>query len=234
MFSSVTVTGPPAAIWRRKIGTTDPDEPRTLPKRTVAKRVCSKRCCAASTAHSASVFEAPITVAGLTALSVETSTKRFTPVSPAAAAAIRVATALLRTASTGFSSISGTCLYAAAWKTTAGRCSPKISRMGVALPARGHGAGAKLAWCRRDRDDHLGRLGAVEDARQLVGRALDLEAGDADALLARVVVDEPDRHAAELGVAPQLRGHQLAAVAGSDDQHLARVLARERPAEAAF
>ena len=36
MRSSVTVTGPPAAIWRRKIGTTEPEEPSTLPKRTVA------------------------------------------------------------------------------------------------------------------------------------------------------------------------------------------------------
>jgi hypothetical protein len=32
----VTVTGPPAAIWRRKIGTTLPEEPSTLPNRTVA------------------------------------------------------------------------------------------------------------------------------------------------------------------------------------------------------
>ena len=30
---------PPRAIWRRKIGTTEPDEPSTLPKRTVTKRV---------------------------------------------------------------------------------------------------------------------------------------------------------------------------------------------------
>ena len=49
-------------------------------------------------------------MAGLTALSVETSTNRSVPTSPAAAATMRVATALLRTASTGFSSISGTCL----------------------------------------------------------------------------------------------------------------------------
>ncbi len=69
-----------------------------------------QRFCAASTAHSASALEAPITVAGLTALSVDTSTKRSTPASPAAAATMRVATALLRTASTGFSSISRTCL----------------------------------------------------------------------------------------------------------------------------
>jgi hypothetical protein len=110
MRGSVTVTGPPAAIWLRKIGITEPDEPSTLPNRTVVKRVCSKRRCAASTAHSASALDAPITVAGATALSVDTSTKRLAPDSPAAAATMRVATALLRTASIGFSSISGTCL----------------------------------------------------------------------------------------------------------------------------
>ena len=53
---------------------------------------------------------APITVAGRTALSVETSTKRLLPASAAAAATIRVATALFCTAATGFSSISPTCL----------------------------------------------------------------------------------------------------------------------------
>ena len=36
---SVTVTGPPAAIWRRKIGTTEPDEPSTLPNRTAVNAV---------------------------------------------------------------------------------------------------------------------------------------------------------------------------------------------------
>ena len=81
-----------------------------MPNRTAAKRVPWKRFWAASIAHSASAFDAPITVAGATALSVDTSTKRSAPDSPAAAATIRVATALLRTASTGFSSISGTCL----------------------------------------------------------------------------------------------------------------------------
>ena len=65
---------------------------------------------AASIAHSASALDAPITVSGETALSVETSTNRFVLASPAAAATMRVATALLRTASIGFSSISGTCL----------------------------------------------------------------------------------------------------------------------------
>ena len=36
MRSSVTVTGPPRSIWRRKTGTTLPDEPSTFPKRTAA------------------------------------------------------------------------------------------------------------------------------------------------------------------------------------------------------
>jgi hypothetical protein len=35
----VTPTGPPRSIWRRKIGITLPDEPRTFPKRTATKRV---------------------------------------------------------------------------------------------------------------------------------------------------------------------------------------------------
>ena len=81
-----------------------------MPKRTVAKRVCGKRTLIASTAYSASAFDAPITVAGDTALSVETRTNAFTPVSPAIRATSRVASALLRTASTGLDSIRPTCL----------------------------------------------------------------------------------------------------------------------------
>ena len=76
-----------------------------------------------------------MTVSGETALSVETSTNRLAPASPAAAATMRVATALFRTASIGFSSISGTCLYAAAWKTTPGRCSWKTSLIRTASRA---------------------------------------------------------------------------------------------------
>ena len=51
-----------------------------------------------------------MTFLGDTALSVETSTNGATPDSPAMCATIRVASALLRTASTGLSSISPTCL----------------------------------------------------------------------------------------------------------------------------
>ena len=51
-----------------------------------------------------------MTVRGLTALSVETSTKRSTPAAAAARATTRVPSALLRSASMGLASISGTCL----------------------------------------------------------------------------------------------------------------------------
>jgi hypothetical protein len=93
-----------------------------LPKRTATKRVVtSSRAPNASTIHSQIAFDWPITVLAFTALSVEMSTKRSTPSSAARSAMFRVASVLLRTASIGFDSISGTCLYAAAWKTTAGR-----------------------------------------------------------------------------------------------------------------
>ena len=56
----VSVTGPPCAIWRRKIGITQPEEPSTLPKRTATKRVeTSSRCPNASTIHSQSAFDCP-------------------------------------------------------------------------------------------------------------------------------------------------------------------------------
>ncbi len=51
-----------------------------------------------------------MTVAGSTALSVETSTKVFVPASPATRATTRVASALFRTASTGLTSMRPTCL----------------------------------------------------------------------------------------------------------------------------
>jgi hypothetical protein len=97
----------------------------------------------------------------------------------------------------------------------------------VARAASGHDLLAQNARRRRDRDDHLVGLGVVEDARQVVGRALDLDARDAHAALARIVVHEADRRGAERRVALQLGRHQLAAVAGADDQHLARVARRE-------
>jgi hypothetical protein len=109
------VTGPPRAICLRKIGITLPEEPSTFPKRTPQNFVAvSSRCPQPSTIHSHSAFDCPMTVFAFTALSVETSTKRFAPYSTAVSATVRVTSALLRTASSGLASISGTCLYAAA------------------------------------------------------------------------------------------------------------------------
>ena len=106
----VTVTGPPCSIWRRKIGTTEPEDPSTLPNRTLTNLVPAWRSSAERTDHSASAFEAPITVRGETALSVETRTNRSTLAAAAVSAVILVAIALLRIASSGFASINGTCL----------------------------------------------------------------------------------------------------------------------------
>ena len=115
------MTGPPRSICLRKIGITLPDEFRTLPKRTATKRVAtSRRCPNDSTTHSQSAFDCPITVFGLTALSVEMKTKRSTPNSAASSTRIRVPTMLLRTDSSGCVSSIATCLYAAAWNTTVG------------------------------------------------------------------------------------------------------------------
>ena len=41
MSGCVIVTGPPFAIWRRKIVITLPAEPSTLPKRTAMNRVAT-------------------------------------------------------------------------------------------------------------------------------------------------------------------------------------------------
>ena len=65
---------------------------------------------------------------GLTALSVERITILGTLNSSAISATLYVPKTLFLTASHGLSSISGTCLWAAAWKTTSGLNSSKISR----------------------------------------------------------------------------------------------------------
>ena len=87
----VTVTGPPRSICLRKIGITLPDELSTLPKRTATNRVAtSRRWPNDSTIHSQSAFDWPITVFGLTALSVEMKTNRSTPNSAASSTRMRV------------------------------------------------------------------------------------------------------------------------------------------------
>ena len=66
-------------------------------------------------------LDAPITFVGFTALSVEIRRKRFAPNSDAASATFSVPNTLFFIASAGESSISGTCLCAAAWNTSSGR-----------------------------------------------------------------------------------------------------------------
>ena len=62
----------------------------------------------------------PLTLDGFAALSVEIMTNRSTPYRAAISATIRVPTTLFLMASHGLASISGTCLWAAAWNTTSG------------------------------------------------------------------------------------------------------------------
>ena len=86
-----------------------PVEPRTLPKRTTTNRVA--RVLRLWHTNSARRLDAPITLVGLTALSVEISTNFSTPFSIAARATASVPATLFRTASQALSSsISGTCL----------------------------------------------------------------------------------------------------------------------------
>ncbi len=128
MRGSVTVIGPPRRIWSWKIGTTLPSEPSTLPNRTTVKQV-EEACDMAWTKRSAICLDTPMMLDGWTALSVEMKTKFFTPNSWAKSAMILVPPTLLRMASPTFISISGTCLWAAAWKTTSGRYWAKICRI---------------------------------------------------------------------------------------------------------
>ncbi len=105
----VTVTGPPRSICSRNLGTTLPVDPSTLPKRTLTIRVRS----AAKLWHSSSAsrFDAPMTLVGLTALSVDTNTSFSTPFAIAACATRHVPSELLRTASQPLpTSAMGTCL----------------------------------------------------------------------------------------------------------------------------
>jgi hypothetical protein len=72
---------------------------------------------------SAARLVAPMTLVGFTALSVEMKVKAFTPSEAAIMAQRRAPSTLVRMASFGLSSISGTCLSAAAWMTRSGAAS---------------------------------------------------------------------------------------------------------------
>src|SRR5882724_2578141 len=78
MSGCVTVIGPPRAICSLNFGITLPLEPSTLPKRTAMKRVAWPCIASCDKAISAARLLAPITLLGLTALSVEISMKRST------------------------------------------------------------------------------------------------------------------------------------------------------------
>ena len=116
ILGSVTVTGPPCSICFRKYGITLPLLPNTFPNRVVTNRVfplisprsiASPKLC---TYISAKRFDAPITLVGFTALSVEIITIMSTPYSTQKSATSLEPTTFTRTASQGFSSINGTCL----------------------------------------------------------------------------------------------------------------------------
>ena len=112
------VRGPPAWICFRKVGITLPRLPSTLPNRTAQNTEWP--FWRLRTTCSASHFDAPMTLAGLMALSVEMNTNRSVPADTAASARLAVPRTLVVNASAGCSSSTGTCLWAAAWKTISG------------------------------------------------------------------------------------------------------------------
>ena len=114
----VTVTGPPFFICSLKRGITDPFEPKTFPNLTATNSVYSLFLAIDWIISSQTLFEAPMTLVGLTALSVDIKTNFLTLYLFADIATFKVPKTLFFTASSGSVSIKGTCLWAAAWKTT--------------------------------------------------------------------------------------------------------------------
>ena len=86
----VTVTGPPRSICSRNSGTTEPDDPSTLPKRTIEKRVPSDSPAVPAVSVGEAFAGAPSRWSVRTALSVEIRMKFDTPASSAASAAYNV------------------------------------------------------------------------------------------------------------------------------------------------
>ncbi len=72
----------------------------------------------------------------------------------------------------------------------------------------------------RDGDEKLIGAAVAEQVRELLGCSQDADAVKAEVLLARVVVDEPDRRVAERRVLQHLAQDQLGRVAGADDDDL--------------
>src|SRR5213079_1619796 len=83
-------------------------------------------------------------------------------------------------------------------------------------------APAELTGGRRDRDDHLFGTELVEDLADLAGGAEHVDAVQAHAALAGVVIEKADRPRPEVGVELELARDHLAARAGADDEDLTR------------
>src|SRR3990172_5911660 len=170
MSGWVRVIGPPWAICRLNNGTMLPRLPSTFPKRTETK-ARPDRCAASRTMSSAMRLVAPMTLYGWTALSVEIKTNRSVPQPRAALTTVCVPRTLLLTASSTLTSIRGTCLWAAAWKTTSGRNRSKTlsmrgwSRMSAITACLGRApAGDRAAHLQPDRSTGAGDQNAF--ARQ--------------------------------------------------------------------
>jgi hypothetical protein len=108
------VIGPPHLICSLKIGMTEPDEPNTLPNRTIEIFIFDGSFAAAWQINSAKRFVAPITLVGLTALSVEIKVNDSQRLAMAEFSKVAVPNTLFVTATNALASTNGTCLYAAA------------------------------------------------------------------------------------------------------------------------
>ena len=169
MSGWVTVSGPPRASWRWNSGTTRAGAAEHVaePHGDAAHAACRAARAAISSAWqyiSASRLEAPMTLVGLTALSVEISTIASAPAARAASATWRVPAALVSSPSSGLASTIGTCFSAAAWNTSSGRNSSNSARMrarrgyrrsrrgaarrGGSPPVPGRSATARIRRCR--------------------------------------------------------------------------------------
>ena len=111
---------------------------------------CQQHC-------SPSRLVAPMTLAGRTALSVEMNTNRSAPTSAASSMTLSVPITLVVTASTTWVSRIGTCLCAAAWKTTSGRQRENTS----ANASRQRDVGQDLLALARRRGGHVVKVGLV-------------------------------------------------------------------------
>lgn len=89
----------------RNRGTTDPDDSSTFPNRTMQKRVSGCPSCIACKMSSAKRFVAPITLVGLTALSLDIRTKFSTPTATSLCVGTAIIGELLQISTAGDASV---------------------------------------------------------------------------------------------------------------------------------